>query len=357
LSVIRSLARVLDVSIGDLIGEPTLLDWTADSRTQTVPALRAALMDYSQLSPLLADDSSQTEPPTLDQVTNRVDAIFDSYQQSRFGYVTAQAPELLRDAVAITRAAESQEAARAHELLAFSYQAAASVLTKLGEADLAWIAAERGLAAAQNTGDLVVTGSLFRSVAHALLSTGRYRPAVELVHRGADVLGGELGRADGRMLSVYGSLFLTGAMAASRAEDRSTTSGFLQEAQEAADRLGQDTNYVWTAFGPTNVAIHRVNTAMELGDVQIALDLGPAVDTTELPTERRVRHALELARAYSARNRRDEGLAILLSAEQIAPEQVRHHYISRQLVLTWMRQLRRKPDLELAGLAARLRLT
>ena len=33
------------------------------------------------------------------------------------------------------------------------------------------------------------------------------------------VLGGELGQADGRMLSVYGSLFLTGAMAASRAED------------------------------------------------------------------------------------------------------------------------------------------
>ncbi len=51
------------------------------------------------------------------------------------------------------------------------------------------------------------------------------------------------------------------------------------------------------------------------------------------------------------------GLAVLLSAEQIAPEQVRHHFIGRQLVLTWMRQLRRKPDLELAGLAARLRLT
>ena len=79
---------------------------------------------------------------------------------------------------------------------------------------------------------------------------------------------------------------------------------------------------------------------MELGNVhKIALDLGPGVDTTELPAERRVRHALELARAYSARNRRDEGLAVLLSAEQIALEQVRHHFISRQLVLTWMRQL------------------
>ena len=87
LSVIRSLARALDVSIGDLIGEPILLDWTADSRTQTVPALRAALMDYSQLSPLLADSGAQADPPTLDQLTKRVDAIFEGYQQSRFGYV------------------------------------------------------------------------------------------------------------------------------------------------------------------------------------------------------------------------------------------------------------------------------
>ena len=126
---------------------------------------------------------------------------------------------------------------------------------------------------------------------------------------------------------------------------------------QAAGRLGADANYMWTAFGSTNVAIHRVNTAMEFGDVQIALDIGPALDTSGLPTERRVRHALDVARAYSARNRRDEGLAVVLDAERMAPEQVRHHYISRQLVLTWMRQQRRPPSLELAGLAARLRLT
>ena len=57
------------------------------------------------------------------------------------------------------------------------------------------------------------------------------------------------------------------------------------------------------------------------------------------------------------RNLKAAALAVLLTAEQVAPEQVRHHFISRQLVLTWMRQLRRKPNLELAGLAARLRLT
>lgn len=49
--MIRRLAEALDVSIGDLVAEPTLLDWTADSGTRTVPALRSMLMDYRQVTP------------------------------------------------------------------------------------------------------------------------------------------------------------------------------------------------------------------------------------------------------------------------------------------------------------------
>jgi hypothetical protein len=63
--------------------------------------------------------------------------------------------------------------------------------------------------------------------------------------------------------------------------------------------------------------IHR----SELGDLQVAVDLGPRVDVSALPVERRIRHQIEIARAYSAWNRRDEALAILLDAEQDAPEQ------------------------------------
>jgi transcriptional regulator with XRE-family HTH domain len=356
LSVIRSLAEVLDVSIGDLIGEPTLLDWTADSRTQTVPALRAVLMDYGQLSPLLASDSD-SEPPALDRLARQVDDIFDAYQHSRFGYVTATAPGLLQDTVMAARTADGDAAIRAHELLALSYQAAASVLTKLGEADLAWIAAERGLTAAQRTDSKVILGSLFRSVAHTLLSTGRFQPALQLVDRAAAVLGSELGAADGPMPSVYGSLFLAGAMAASRAEDRPTTRAFLQEAQQAAGRLGADANYMWTAFGPTNVAIHQVNTAMELGDVQIALDIGPALDTSALPTERRARHALDVARPTAPATGVMKDWRSSWTPSGWRPNRYAITTSAGQLVLTWMRQQRRTPSLELAGLATRLRLT
>ena len=168
-------------------------------------------------------------------------------------------------------------------------------------------------------------GSLFRSVAHALLSTGRFAAGVELVRPRRTSAAASQPRTDDALLSVYGTLFLTGTVAASRADDRASATTFLREADESASRLGRDANEMWTAFGPTNVAIHRMTTAMELGDVQVAVDLAPRIDTSALPTERRVRHAIETARAYTARNRRDDALTVLLDAEQLAPEQIRHH--------------------------------
>src|SRR5262245_8580613 len=68
LSVSRRIAEALDVSIGDLVGEPTLLDWTNDSGVRTVPALRAILMDYQLISPLLANPDANGEPPSLDAI-------------------------------------------------------------------------------------------------------------------------------------------------------------------------------------------------------------------------------------------------------------------------------------------------
>ena len=143
-------------------------------------------------------------------------------------------------------------------------------------------------------------------------------------------------------------------MAAARADDATSTRSFLATADDAARRLGHDANHLWTAFGPTNVAIHRVATATELGDVQVAIDLGPRVDTSALPMERRVRHLLEVARAYSAWNRLDEALETLLAAERMAPEQVRYHMLSRSLVLGWIRRQRGKPSTALVDLARRL---
>jgi hypothetical protein len=88
--------------------------------------------------------------------------------------------------------------------------------------------------------------------------------------------------------------------------------------------------------------------------MQVAVDLGPQIDTSALPTERRTRHNLEVARALSAHNRMDDAMAKILEAESWAPEQVRNHYLARELVLTWVRNQKGRPSRNLADLANRL---
>lgn len=89
---------------------------------------------------------------------------------------------------------------------------------------------------------------------------------------------------------------------------------------------------MWTAFGPTNVSIHKGTVAIELGDVQRAIAIGAPLDTSTVPVERQVRHAIETARALARWNRIDDALATLLDAEVVGPDQVRYHRLSRDLV-------------------------
>jgi transcriptional regulator with XRE-family HTH domain len=353
LSVLRRIAKALDVALGDLIAEPSLMEWTEDSGQQTVPALRSVLMDYRQLTGV-AQDPASVEPVALDELKRSVDDVWSAYQDSRFGYVTHRLRSLIPDAKNAVRTYEGDDRRVANGRLALAYHVAASVLTKLGEADLAWSASDRGIEAAHLSENPVIIGSLLRSVSHSLLSTGAYGEAARLTSDLARYLEPFQKKAGPTMLSVYGTALLVGAMAAARRDDRDTSRTFMDEAENAARRLGSDQNRLWTAFGPTNVAIHRVSTAMELGDIQVAVDLGPQLDTSSIPTERRVRHALEVSRALSHVNKRDEALAAVLDAEQLAPEQVRYHYLSRHLVQTWVRTQRGKPNFQLTGLAERL---
>ncbi len=353
LSVLRLLAQALDVALGDLIGEPSLLEWTADSGRRTVPALRAVLMDYRSLTEVASKDHTG-EPASLDLLRREVDDMWSAYQDARVGYVTNRLVSVIPVAKHAVLAYDGQDRRVAFGRLALTYHLAATVLTKLGEADLAWSASDRGIDAAQQSENPIIIGSLLRSVAHSLMATGAYAEAVSLTHDTAAFFQPHLRKAGRTMLSLYGTALLVGSMASARDDDRSTAREFLSEAEAVANRMGGDDNRLWTAFGPTNVAIHRVSTSMELGDVQVAVALGPDLDTSAVPTERRVRHSLEVARALSAANRREEALRMILAAEDTAPEQVRYHYLSRHLVQTWVRTQKGKPDFHLAGLAKRL---
>jgi transcriptional regulator with XRE-family HTH domain len=351
LSVIRAVATALGVSVGDLVP-----DVSSSSRAPmgngdgALPAIREALTDYRIVMAIGYPPAGG--PSTITQLAHDVAALWEAYQASRFTYVASRLPWLL--ARAQTTADHDGDRARAHRLLGLSYQLAAVQLTKFGEAELALVAAERGLIAARQTGDVAVHMSLARSVVHALLSLGRCAQAIRLAEAATSMLRRTTASFTPEVISVYGTLFLAGAIAAARAGDRSTTRSFLAAAEVAARRLGGDANYLWTAFGTTNVAIHRVAVAGELGDVQTVIDLGVKINASSLPLERRVRNAIELARAYSSWNRSDDALATLLDAERMAPEQVHHHYLSKRLVVDLIRRRHGTPSATLVAFAKRL---
>lgn len=212
---------------------------------------------------------------------------------------------------------------RARALAADAYQVTGSLLLKLGDQGLAGFAADRSMQAALSSGSPVSVAASSRIVVHSLMSGGHASAASEFAGEAAHRLSAEVTAPDDEALSVYGALVLRGAAAAANAEDRDGATTLLDEAGATADRLGRDDNAHWTAFGPTNVVLHRVNAAVVLGDAGTAVDLARrvSVDRITLP-ERKAALYIDVAQAYGQWGRHEQALHALLAAEQVAPEEV-----------------------------------
>jgi hypothetical protein len=159
-----------------------------------------------------------------------------------------------------------------------AYVVAAKLLTKLGVTDLAMVAADRSAAVSLDAASLSARGLAAYQVACALLRAGRVEDAEHLSVATAEQLQAAARFDQPVRLSVAGALWLLAAVVAARRADRYEARQRLDHARLLADILGEDGNYGWTAFGPTNVAIHRVSVAAELGDAgdaPLALGLRP----------------------------------------------------------------------------------
>lgn len=342
---IASLAEVLDISPFELLPDD-IVQVDANTRGRSVPALRKQLLSYRFVNPRYLEN--QAEPMSLPDLTAAVANIWTAYQASRFGFVIAELHRLLPPALATTRDGQDDDAV---VQMAYLYQVASCVLTKVGEADLAFICADRGEQLVQATADNAARVSVQRTIAHALLSNAQYDDAMAVIDQ---TLASVTARTETpQLLSAVGTTHLVGAMVSARMHNRRTAQDHLARAEQAAAALGSDGNFLWTAFGPTNVAIHQVAVAAELGDYQRAAHLGQQVDASPMPMERQVRHRLEVARALHFQRRQPDALALVLDAETRAPEQVRRHYMTHTLLHEWVRSRRVAPSPELHGLARR----
>jgi hypothetical protein len=117
-----------------------------------------------------------------------------------------------------------------------------------------------------------------------------------------------------------------------------------------------DGNHRWTAFGPTNVAIHRVSVAVELGDAPAALVAAEGLDLENLPAGLRSRRAqvhLDLAWAHAQRRRDAEALIALLEVERTAPQAAHRNVVARDTIRQLLTRARGSTGAAVRGLAHR----
>ncbi|MFE0374761.1 hypothetical protein ACFW1M_04055 [Streptomyces inhibens] len=174
-----------------------------------------------------------------------------------------------------------------------------------------------------------------RHICDAMFHRGNGRAAVDFATATAGRLESDLVARGSQGLSVLGMLYLKASVAAAHIEARGEVPDLLGAAGASARRLGVDGNALWTAFGPTNVQIHRVSALARMNDGVEAVVAAEQIDgraRDALPRERRAHHLVDVARSLSQAGRREESVAKLLEAEREASEEVHCRPRTKRLV-------------------------
>ena len=327
MSVLKNVAEALELPLSELAAEAPVVAAT----TEELPGSAGLRLVLSGAHSLRAMLHSAPVPPTA-EIKPRVDRAWELTHESQY----VELADLLRGLVpaleSAVRSAPDERRAELFDLLAVTYQACSAALSKLGEPEAAWIAADRAIVAAEHSGDaLMMAAGVFR-LGFVFLGARHFDQAEESARTAAEALWFLVDQGKPEAMSLWGGLTLQRAVAASRLNQADLAYQHLARAREVAERLGDGRNDYNTEFGPANVVLHEVAVAVELGDAGHALRVGAKADTSALSGERRARLHIDLARAHAQRRQVDEAVATLLAAESITPEQTRNHRTVRQIV-------------------------
>jgi len=352
MSVLQRVADALSVSVAELRGDDDVQ--APEERPEAFDTIRLALTGHPALGPLLGASRPSASARVLDKLRNQHARVWELVHASRYADLAPILAELIPGLEATVRTTTGQGLREARDLLSDTYQAAAAMMAKLGETDAAWVAADRAGFCAERAGSpLAVAASMFR-MAHVFLALGQTDQAHRVATEAVEALGQQAHtQPEPEVLSLYGAFHLVLAIAAARDNERTDAHGYLDTARGIADRLGEDRNDFGTEFGPTNVAIHAVSVAVELGDAGQAIELSGLVDATTLSPERQARYLLDVAQAHSMRRRIGEALRALQDAERVAPEETRVHHLSRAITRDLLQLSGTRPRPELRDLAER----
>lgn len=331
LSTLNRLARALDVETSVLIGQPTTFEAHDEGDAPSVLALRQAV---APVSDLLGEEPQPEDPPTVSALRAALRSTERIRRDGRVGEIGALLPQLIRDARAAVEMQHGSARSAAYAVLAEAYQVAATTLAALGKEDAAFTAMERATDAARRSDDPYLEAIGASTLAWIFTRQGRLEDAEHVALTQADAIDPGF-RSRPVELSLWGILLLRAATASARQGEAryDRVAELLRLASAAAARIGEDRLDYATPFGPANAGVAKVNFLVEMDKSDAAITASRAIPgVRSLPPTWRARFHVDRALAYADLAQDGHATGALLAAERDAPEWMRYHGTTRQLV-------------------------
>lgn len=285
--------------------------------------------------------------PDVARLARDVAHAWTSFQHARYPTLIGLLPGLLAGAQRCH--AHDPEAGRVS--LVEAYRVTASLLVKLGETELAWLAADRAMAVA--IGNPMAVAAATVQLGQVLRAAGRTREAGTATMAAAYRIG--QADLDVARISLCGTLLVH---AAARHGDERVAAARVDEAADLATEVGDGNDHHRTSFGPTAVALARVMVAIELGTTDEAIAQHEKAVGRDgwrwLPPEHRAAHLIDAGHAYLQVADPVNAARVLLEADRTAPAEVRHRPAARNVLTRTVRHPDAPPTI--VALAATLGL-
>jgi transcriptional regulator with XRE-family HTH domain len=349
LPVAIQLARVLRMPLSTLLGE-------APPSGEAVAPLEAGAAIYRALTWPPPDETRLD----VADLSRQIETAWHTWQHSqrRYSLLGSQLSTLITATEQLRRTTDQADLAARRQVERSAvdlYGLVRTVAKRVGRVDLALLAADRGIAAAEAAGNPVRLGAARWNLAHVLLAQDQPDGAEAVALRGAEAITPHVGD-DLDALAIHGSLQLVAAMASVRLGKPWLARDRVRAVRPLAQRTGER-NVCWTAFGPTNVAIFAVSVEVEAGDTSEGLRLAEHIEPDpSLSIERRVAFHLEQAKGYNQRQEYAGALVMLQAASVEAPEDVRYRPSAQKALHAVVQRGRGSVARQAAQLASRIGL-
>ncbi|MBZ4318422.1 helix-turn-helix domain-containing protein [Streptomyces huiliensis] len=342
-ALVLALAKALHLGPEALTGQPHYGETESDDGVYAVlPGLRRVLLCHD------SPDDLALAPRPLPVLASETDQVAALRRDARYVPMGPLLAPVITELTHIALDGHARERQEAFRQLVRAYRAVNSLAHKTGHHDLSHTALERVRWAADRSGDPLLRITAEYLVAGAMLRQGAYAPA----RRRLTALRRELERAPSPaarddVLAVDGAVLLKLAVLEARENSPERARDRLREAAEVARAAGnRDSPAYEMAFGPTNIRIHELHTALRTGDTERALALpaawspvpgGEWTPPAGTAGERASHHFIDVASAKLAAGDRPGAFAALKRARRLAPNHTRFHPSVRETAAALLR--------------------